>query len=140
MLVTQYKADPSGAPFAVAMDKGFFKKAGIDITGVISGSGGGASVRAAMASSLGYGDVSPAPVIAAIDQGQDCGSSISARALLDLNVVVMPNSPIKTIKDLKGTKFGISNPKSLGEMVAVLVARTGRASTRGHAAGMRSAV
>ena len=41
--------------------------------------------------------------------------------LLDLNVVVMPNSPIKTIKDLKGTKFSISNPKSLTEMVAVLV-------------------
>ena len=71
ILVTQYKADPSGAPFAVAMAKGFFKQAGIDITDVISGAGGGASVRAAMATSLGYGDVSPAPVLAAIDQGQD---------------------------------------------------------------------
>ena len=46
VLVTQYKADPSGAPFGVAIAKGFFKKAGIDITGVISGTGGGASVGA----------------------------------------------------------------------------------------------
>jgi NitT/TauT family transport system substrate-binding protein len=33
----------------------------------------------------------------------------------------MPDSPIKTAADLKGKKFGISNPKSLGEMMGVLV-------------------
>ncbi len=121
VLVTQYKADPSGAPFAVAIAKGFFKQAGIDITGVISGAGGGASVRAAMASSLGYGDVSPAPVIAAIEQGQDLRIVNIGTRLLDLNIVVMPNSPIKSIADLKGKKFSISEPKSLGEMTAVLV-------------------
>ncbi len=54
ILVTQYKADPSGAPYGVAIDKGFFKKAGVDITGVISGEGGGTSVRAVIASALGY--------------------------------------------------------------------------------------
>jgi NitT/TauT family transport system substrate-binding protein len=70
-LVTQYKADPSGAAFAVAIEKGFFKQAGIDITGVISGAGGGTSVRSAIASDLGFGEVSPAPVISAIEQGQD---------------------------------------------------------------------
>jgi NitT/TauT family transport system substrate-binding protein len=36
-------------------------------------------------------------------------------------LIVMPNSPIKTPADLKGKKFGISNPKSLGEMMGVLV-------------------
>jgi NitT/TauT family transport system substrate-binding protein len=121
LLVTQYKADPSGAPFAIAIEKGFFKKAGIDITGVISGAGGGASVRAAMASQLGYGDVSPAGVIAAIAQGQDIRIVNIGTRLLDLNIVVMPNSPIQSIKDLKGKKFSISEPKSLGEMTAVLV-------------------
>jgi len=121
VLVTQYKADPSGAPFAVAIEKGFFKQAGIDVTSVISGAGGGASVRAAMASALGYGDVSPAGVIAAIDQGQDLRIVNIGTRLLDLNIVVMPNSPIKSIADLKGEKFSISEPKSLGEMTAVLV-------------------
>jgi NitT/TauT family transport system substrate-binding protein len=33
----------------------------------------------------------------------------------------MPNSPLKSPKDMKGKKFGISNPKSLGEMMGVLV-------------------
>ncbi len=122
VLVTQYKNDPSGAPYAIALEKGFFKKHGVDITGIISGAGGGASVRAAMASELGFGDVTAAPVIAAATQGQDVKIvGITARSLASLAVVVMPNSPLKTAKDMKGKKFGISNPKSLGEMMGVLV-------------------
>ena len=122
ILVTQYKNDPSGAPYGIALEKGFFKKAGVDVTGIISGSGGGSSVRAAMASDLGYGDVTAAPVIAAAAQGQDVKIvSITSRSLADLVLIVMPNSPIKTPADLKGKKFGISNPKSLGEMMGVLV-------------------
>jgi NitT/TauT family transport system substrate-binding protein len=122
IVVTQYKADPSGAPYAVAMEKGFFKKAGIDITGVISGAGGGTSVRSAIASDLGFGEVSPAPAIAAIEQGQDIKiAALGSRSLADNVVIVMPNSPVKSVKDLKGKKFAISNPKSLGEMTAVLV-------------------
>jgi NitT/TauT family transport system substrate-binding protein len=75
-----------------------------------------------MASDLGFGDVTAAPVIAAADQGQDVKIiGITSRSLADLVLIVMPNSPIKTPADLKGKKFGISNPKSLGEMMGVLV-------------------
>jgi len=122
LLVTQYKNDPSGAPYAIALEKGFFKKHGIDISGIISGAGGGSSVRNAIASDLGYGDVTAAPVIAAAEQGQDVKIvGFTSRSLADLVVVVMPDSPIKTAADLKAKKFGISNPKSLGEMMGVLV-------------------
>ena len=122
LLVTQYKNDPSGAPYGIALEKGLFKKHGLDITGIISGAGGGSSVRNAMASDLGYGDVTAAPVIAAAEQGQDVKIvSITARSLADLVLIVMPDSPLKTPADLKGKKFGISNPKSLGEMMGVLV-------------------
>jgi NitT/TauT family transport system substrate-binding protein len=110
LLVTQYKNDPSGAPYGIALEKGFFKKHNIGITDVIAGAGGG------------FGDVTAAPVIAAADQGQDVKIvSITSRSLADLVVIVMPNSPLKTAADLKGKKFGISNPKSLGEMMGVLV-------------------
>ena len=123
ILVTQYKADPSGAPYGVAIDKGMFKKAGVDITGVISGEGGGTSVRAVIASELGYGETSPAGIIAAINEGQDIKIvDIGSRSLADNVIIVMPNSPIKTMQDLKGKKFAISNPKSLGEMTAVIAA------------------
>lgn len=121
VLVTQYKNDPTGAPFAIAIEKGFFKKAGIDIT-VINGTGGGASLRAAMATNLGYGEVAPASAIAAINQGQDIKIVGIGSRLLDLNLVVMPNSPIKSLADLKGKTFSISNPKSLTDLTAVLVA------------------
>jgi NitT/TauT family transport system substrate-binding protein len=123
ILVTQYKADPSGAPYGVGIEKGFFKNAGVDITGVINGEGGGTSVRALIASSLGYGETSPAAGIAAINEGQDIKLvDIGSRSLADNVIIVMPNSPIKTMADLKGKKFGISNPKSLGEMTAVIAA------------------
>jgi NitT/TauT family transport system substrate-binding protein len=123
ILVTQYKADPSGAPYGVAIDKGFFKKAGVDITGVISGEGGGTSVRAVIASDLGYGETSPAGIISAILEGQDIKIvDIGSRSLADNVIIVMPNSPIRSMADLKGKKFAISNPKSLGEMTAVIAA------------------
>jgi NitT/TauT family transport system substrate-binding protein len=122
LLVTQYKNDPSGAPYAIALEKGFFNKHGIDITGIISGAGGGSSVRSAIASDLGYGDVTAAPVIVAAEQGQDVKIvGFTSRSLADLVVLVMPDSPLKTAADMKGKKFGISNPKSLGEMMGVLV-------------------
>ncbi len=123
VLITQYKADPSGAPFGIAIAKGFFKKAGVDVTGVISGQGGGSSVRAVLASSLGYGETSPAAAIAAIAAGQDLKIvDIGTRSLADNVIIVLPDSPIKSVKDLKGKKFGISNPKSLGEMTIVAAA------------------
>jgi NitT/TauT family transport system substrate-binding protein len=123
ILVTQYKADPSGAPYGVAIDRGFFKKAGVDITGVISGEGGGTSVRAVIASDLGYGETSPAAAIAAINEGQDIKIvDIGSRSLADNVIIVMPDSPIKSVTDLKGKKVAISNPKSLGEMTFVAAA------------------
>jgi NitT/TauT family transport system substrate-binding protein len=66
--------------------------------------------------------VSPAPAIAAIDQGQDIKiTNLTSQSIADLVLIVMPNSPLKSPQDLKGKKFGISNPKSLGEMMGVLI-------------------
>ena len=122
VLITQYKGDPTGAPFAIAIEKGFFKKAGIDVTNVISGAGGGASVRAAMATPLGFGETSPAGVISAIQQGQDIRIVGIGSRLLNHYVIVMPTSKIMSLKDLDGKTFAISNPKSLTELTAVLIA------------------
>lgn len=121
VVVTEYKADPCGAPFAIGLAKGFFKEANAGITGVVSGSGGGTSLRDAMASDLGYGSVAPSAAVAAILHGQDIKIiDIGSLSLADIYIIVMPDSPIKTMKDLVGKKWGISHPKSLGEMVAVM--------------------
>jgi NitT/TauT family transport system substrate-binding protein len=121
VVVTEYKADPCGAPFAIGLAKGFFKQAHAGITGVISGSGGGTSLRDAIASDLGYGSVAPSAAVAAILHGQNIKIiDIGSLSLADIYVIVMPNSPIKSLKELAGKKWGISHPKSLGEMVAVM--------------------
>src|ERR1700751_3860623 len=43
--VTHWGSAFYGAPYAVAMAKGFFKKRGLDITGILTSAGGGTSVR-----------------------------------------------------------------------------------------------
>jgi NitT/TauT family transport system substrate-binding protein len=121
VVVTEYKADPSGAPFAVALAKGFFMEAGADVTGVVSGAGGGTSVRDVIASDLGYGEVTASAAIAAIAHGQDIKIvDIGSQTLADISAIVRPDSPLRSLRDLDGKKWGITNPKSLGEMIAVL--------------------
>jgi NitT/TauT family transport system substrate-binding protein len=58
-----------GAPYAVAMKNGYFKSAGVSVTGVIGGAGGGNVLRTVLANSLPYGEVATPAVIAAQQGG-----------------------------------------------------------------------
>ena len=69
------------APIFAAIEKGFFKKYGIDITGVLTSQGGGTSVRNTLAGDLPYGEVALSAAVEAIKNG------ISVR--LDLNPLDM---------------------------------------------------
>ena len=123
LLVTQYKNDPSGAPYGIALEKGFFKKLTAS-TSPASSPARAAAARCATPWRATSATATSPPLrsIAAAEQGQDVKIvSITSRSLADLVLIVMPNSPLKTPADLKGKKFGISNPKSLGEMMGVLV-------------------
>ena len=121
VVITQFGAAFAGNPFAIAIDGGHFKRAGVDITGIISGAGGGTSVRNVIASELGYGEVVLSAAVAAIQEGQDIKVvNIGARSVADIVMVVRPDSTIKTLKDLAGKKIGFSNPKSLSEIVAIM--------------------
>ena len=124
ILVTQYKADPSGAPYGVAIEKGFFKKAGVDITGVISGEGGGTSVRAVIASEPRLSARPRRPRRSPPStKARTSRSSISDRARSPTtSSSSCPTRRSRSVKDLKGKKFAISNPKSLGEMTFVAAA------------------
>jgi NitT/TauT family transport system substrate-binding protein len=121
IVITQFGAAFAGNPFAIGMDGGHFKTAGVNITGIISGAGGGTSVRNVIASELGYGEVVVSAAVAAIREGQDIRIvNVGARATADIVMVVRPDSPIKTLKDLAGKKIGFSAPKSLSEIVAIM--------------------
>lgn len=121
IVVTQYNGDLAGAPYAIALDQGFFKQAGSNVTGVISTDGGGTSIRTTIASDFGYGEASGASVISAIKEGQDLKIvDLGSRNLATNVVIVMPNSPIKSVADAKGHKWGITNPQSVSQMTAAL--------------------
>jgi NitT/TauT family transport system substrate-binding protein len=116
----------NGMPFAVALEKGYFKAEGIDVSGIISSAGGGTSLRNMLAGGVPYGEVNPGVVIAAIQQGADL-KIISDNVLTVAEFVwaVKPDSPIKTVKDLKGAKIGYTNPRSTSQALAQLVLKEG---------------
>lgn len=121
LTVTHWGDGMYGAPFAVAMEKGFFKEAGIDVTGFISSQGGGTTVRNAMASDIPYGEVALPAAIAAIKQGVDLTIVHGGVLSLADNVwVAKADSPINALADLKGKKLGYSSPKSVTDMVSTI--------------------
>lgn len=119
--VTQWGQSLYGAPFAVAMDKGLFKKAGIDITGIIGSGGGGTTVRNILASATPYGEVALPAALAAAREGLDLILvNVGTRTVAESTLVTMPNSDIKTINDLIGKKVAITSPKSSSEMIFLM--------------------
>ena len=111
-----------GAPYAVAMDKGYFKQAGIDIDGVLSSKGGGTTLRNVIQGGLPFGEVALGAAIAAAREGMDirivCGG---VQNLSDMVWVTLPDSPLKSVQDLKGKKLGYTTAKSVTDMVSTLV-------------------
>jgi NitT/TauT family transport system substrate-binding protein len=122
LTVTHWGSGMYGVPFAVAAEKGFFKEAGIDVTGFITSKGGGTTVRNAMASDIPYGEVALSAAIAAIKQGVPLtivhGGVIS---LADNFWVATKDSPLNSVTDLKGKTLGYSSPKSVTDMVSTIV-------------------
>lgn len=120
--VTHWGALMYGIPYAVAMDKGFFKEAGVDITGILTSKGGGTTMRNVLASGLPYGEVAISAVIAAQKEGIDVKIvNLGVRTVADAIWVTMPDSPLKTPQDLVGKKIAYTSPKSVTEMLTILM-------------------
>src|ERR1700712_958402 len=54
--VANYGSSVTGMPWAVALEKGFFKAAGADVTAIIGSQGGSSEVRNMIAGDLPYVD------------------------------------------------------------------------------------
>jgi len=108
-----FGAAANGMPWAVALEKGFFKEAGVDITGVISSLGGGPDLRVLLGGNLPYAEAGLSAVAAANQAGADLVIvSDNVHTVSDIFWVTRKDSPIASIKDLKGKKLAFSNPGS----------------------------
>ena len=143
--VTQWAVGLYGVPYAVAMDKGYFRDAGIDITGILGSQGGGTSVRNVLASATPYGEVALSAAIAARREGLPLVIvNTGTRHVAEFLWVTMPASPVRTIQDFVGRKIAYTNPKSVTEMLLIMALQASgvkldtvtRVSTGGYGPGL----
>ena len=126
IVVSNYGVAANGMPYAIAMEKGFFQQEGADVSGILSSSGGGTTVRNLLGGNLAYGEVDLAGTVAAIQQGAAL-KIISDNVLTTGEFVwaVKPDSPIRTLADFKGHKIGFTNPRSTSQALDILLLEAG---------------
>lgn len=119
--VTHWGAAFYGAPYAVAMEKGFFKAHGVDITGILTSNGGGTSVRNTLAGDLPFGEVALPAAIEAINAGQPLviiGGG--TQSVGDIMWIAKKGSPMHTFKDIVGKKVAFTAPGSVTNMLILM--------------------
>jgi NitT/TauT family transport system substrate-binding protein len=119
--VSTYGSSFSGLPYAIAMERSLFQKAGIDVTGINGSGGGGTTLRNVLASELPYGEVALSAALAAKTQGLDVIIvDVGFRTYGESALLTRKDSDIKSLADLAGKKVAITNKRSLSEMLLIL--------------------
>jgi NitT/TauT family transport system substrate-binding protein len=121
--VTHFGTGMYGVPHAIAKEKGYFKEAGLDVTGFLTSAGGGTTVRNVLASDLPYGEVALPAVVAAVQQGLELTIVHAGVASVSDQVWIArkDDQRIKTVQDLIGKKLGYSSPKSVTDMITAMM-------------------
>src|SRR5882672_3319745 len=116
--VSQYGRLVATLPWAVALEKGMFKEAGLDIDGITAGAGGGTSLRNMLAGELPYAELATSAAIAGSLAGVELKAiASSSNHIGELTWAAKPDAGIASIKDLVGKKVAYTGPKSITEMV-----------------------
>jgi NitT/TauT family transport system substrate-binding protein len=119
--VTHWGGQFYGAPYAVAMDRGFFRAHGVDVTGILTAAGGGTAVRNTLAGDIPFGEVSLAAAVQAINAGQKLVIvGAGTQSVADQLWAVKPGSPAHSIKDLAGKRIAYTAPGSVSNMIILM--------------------
>jgi NitT/TauT family transport system substrate-binding protein len=122
IVVSNYAVTTNGMPFAVAMEKGFFKDFNASVDGVLSSDGGGTTIRNLLGGKLAYGEAAVSAIVSAVQGGADLKIiSGNVHTVAEFVWVAMPSSPVNSLKDLKGRKLGYTNPRSTSQALAFLL-------------------
>jgi NitT/TauT family transport system substrate-binding protein len=118
LVVSQYGRVTATLPWAVAQEKGLFADEGVKIDKIVSGGGGGTTLRNMLASDLPYGEVATSAALAAIRSGVDLVIVNTASDHIgEIALVANPKSNVHKVQDLDGKKAGFTGPKSTSEML-----------------------
>jgi NitT/TauT family transport system substrate-binding protein len=101
-------------PWIVALEQNLFRKNGVDVTDVISSTGGGTTLRNMLAGGIPFADAAAAAAVSGIRAGlpiKIVGASVNNAA--DNDWVVLQDSPLKSFHDVVGKKIGATSPGSL---------------------------
>jgi NitT/TauT family transport system substrate-binding protein len=120
--ITNYGTNITTLPWAVALERGFFVKEGVDIDGFVGSNGGGSAIRNMLASPIPFAEVSVPALVAAMQNGIDLKIVYGALFHLgEMSWMVRKDSPIRTIADLRGRKVAFTSPQSVTEMALRMV-------------------
>jgi NitT/TauT family transport system substrate-binding protein len=120
--IAQYGSSTSAMPWAIALEKGFFKEAGVDITAIRASAGGSADLRSMIAGDLPYAESALAAVVTAAQKGAEVKIvSENVHTVANFVWATMPNSPIKTLSDIKGKRLTFTTPQSTSEVMEHLL-------------------
>jgi NitT/TauT family transport system substrate-binding protein len=121
LIVTHYAGALNGLPYTIAMERGYFKDAGVNITGIVGGAGGGSGVRSLLAGGSLYAEVALPAAITAARQGLDIKIINSCGEEWDQIWVTRPDGPLNSVQDLRGKRLAYSRPRSVSEMFLLLL-------------------
>ena len=122
IVVSNYGVTTNGMPFAIAMEKGYFKEQKVDVDGILTSDGGGTTIRNLLGGKLSYGEAAVSAVVSAVQGGADLKIiSGNVHTVAEFVWVAMPKSPVSSLKDLKGRKLGFTNPRSTSQALAFLI-------------------
>ena len=109
-------------PLVVGVDRGLFKKHGIDVE-IVDFSGGAKLHQATAAGSIDIG-IGAGPELAFIAKGSpELAIANPAGPPLFIGIVVPADSKVRTTNDLKGLKIGVSSVNSMTYWMALELAR-----------------
>ena len=129
--VTHWGGQFYGAPYAVAMEKGFFKAHGVDITGILTAPGGGTAVRNTLAGGIPFGEVSLAAAVQAINAGEKITIvSAGTQSVGDQLWLVKKGAPLHGIKDLAGKRIAYTSPNSVSNMIILMALKANGMTAR----------
>src|SRR5258708_3250997 len=144
VVVSNWGTNLFGVPYAVALEKGFFKEAGAPVTGAIGGGGGGSVVRNLLANDLPFGEIASSAAMDAQREGLPLVIVAGTARSFDNVGVAQPKSPVKAIKDPAGHSVAFTSPQSITEAFLLMVlnrnnidpASVKRVSAGGYAHGI----